>query len=365
MKDFLKQVIEGIGEKEAGELKKIFKEVTFQKDQPIVKEDEHGEEIYILKEGHALVTKKENVLAELKPGDIIGEMSLEGAVRSASVIAVEETVLYKSEMTDFYKLLSEHPKIALSLFRTISNRLRNIDDKVVEKALQEERLAVLGRLGSTIIHDLKSPLSAIKGYANLLEDIGGDDRIKKYAKSISNSVDFTLDIIEDILEFGRDTSTLDFRPVHIYQYFKEVVELFGERTDGKEIEIKILPCEDLYYELDPFKMKRVLLNLLKNAREAIEKNGNIELGAKKTKGGIKIFVRDNGVGMSPEVACRIFEPFFTHGKHGTGLGMTVVRKIIDNHKGEINIESVPGKGTTFNILLKKRPDKNKSQGGKE
>jgi signal transduction histidine kinase len=353
MKDFFKKVFKGIGRKEAEALEKISKEVTFQKDQPIVKEDEYGKEIYILKKGHALVTKKGKMLAELKPGDIIGEMSLEGNKRSATVVAVEKTILYKSEIKNFYKLLSEYPKITVSLFRTLSNRLRKIDDKVVEKALQEERLAILGKLGSTIIHDLKSPLSAIRGYANLLDGIEGNDKIKKYARSIGNSVDFTFDMIEDILEFGRDKSTLDFRPVDIYQYFKEVVELFGEKSDSKEIEIKILPCEGLYSEFDPFKMKRVFLNLMKNAREAIEKKGKIEIGAEKNKNGIKLFVRDNGAGMPPEVANRIFEPFFTHGKHGTGLGMTVVRKIIEDHKGEIKIESIPGKGTTFNILLQK------------
>jgi signal transduction histidine kinase len=352
MQDFLKKVFEGIGEEESKALEGIFKEVTFQKDQTIVKEDEHGEEIYILKEGHALVTKRGKVLAELKEGDIIGEMSLEGIVRSATVVSVEKTILARSNCKDFYKLISENPKIAICLFRTVSKRLRNIDDKVVEKALQEERLAILGRLGSTIIHDLKSPLSAIRGYANILEDIGEGDKIKKYARSISNSADFTFDMIEDILEFGRDKTTLDFRPVNIYQYFKEVVDLLGEKTAGKEIELKILPCENLYYELDPVKMKRVLLNLLKNAKEAIEKNGKIEIGAEKTENGIKIFVRDNGRGMPPEVVSRIFEPFFTHGKHGTGLGMTVVRKIIEDHKGEIQIESKLGAGTTFNILLK-------------
>jgi signal transduction histidine kinase len=360
MKDFLKKVFEGIEKEEVRALEKIFEEVTFQKDQPIIKEDEYGEEIYILKKGHALVTKKGKVLAELAPLDIIGEMSLEGNARSATVVAVEETTLYKSEIKNFYALLCKYPKIAISLFQTLSKRLRKIDNKVVEKALQEERLAVLGRLGSTIIHDLKSPLSAIKGYANLLEGLGYNDKVKKYAKAISNSVDFTLDMIEDILEFGRDTTTLDFRPIDIYQYLKEVIELFGERTAGKEIEIKILPCEGLYYELDPFKMKRVLLNLLKNAKEAIEKKGEIEIGAEKTKNGIKIFVSDNGVGMPPEVKSRIFEPFYTHGKNGTGLGMTVVRKIIEDHKGEIKIESTPGEGTTFNILLKNKPDKIKA-----
>jgi len=365
MKDFFEEVFEGIGKREIKELKKLFEDVTFQKDQIIVKEDEYGEEIYILKKGHALVTKRGNVLAELHPGDIIGEMSFHGAARSATVVPVEETILAKSDGKAFYKLLSEHPKIAICLLKTVSSRLRKIDDKVVEKALQEERLAILGKLGSTIIHDLKSPLSAIKGYANILEVAEENEKLKKYAKSISKSVDFTFGMIEDILEFGRDTTTLDMRMVNISQFFREVIELFGEGTDNKEIEIKILPCDGLYFELDPFKMKRVFLNLMKNAREAIEVKGKIEIGAEKTKSGIKLFVRDNGVGMPPEVACRIFEPFFTHGKRGTGLGMTVVRKIIDDLKGEIKIESAKGKGTTFNILLKKKPDTIKAQGGKE
>jgi len=353
MEKFFEGVFEGIGKKEINELEKIFEEVTFEKDQEIVKEGEYGEEIYILKKGHALVTKKGKVLAELTPGDIIGEMSLEGDTRSATVVAVEEVTLVKSDKKRFYNLISEQPKIAICLIRTFSGRLRRSDEQIVEKSLQEERLAILGRLGSTIIHDLKSPLSAVRGYANILEGIGDDEKVKKYAKSISKSVDFTFDMIEDILEFGRDKTTLDFRPVDIYEYFKEVIELFGERDDDKEIEIKILPCEGLYYELDPFKMKRVLLNLIKNAREAIDAKGKIEIGAEKIEKGIKLFVRDDGSGMPPEVASRIFEPFFTHGKRGTGLGMTVVRKIVDDHNGEIEIESEEGKGTTFKILFKK------------
>ena len=359
MRDLLKKAFKGIGDKEAAALEKIFEEITFQKDEVIVKEDEYGEELFIVKEGHALVKKKGETLAELKPGDIIGEMSIIEGSRSATVTAENKTVLYKSDIKDFYKLFAKYPNIAVSLFQTLSKRLRNINNKVVEKALHEERLATIGKLGATIIHDLKSPLSAIKGYANILEDISGDERIKKYAKSISTSADFTFEMIEDILEFGRDRSSLDFRPVDIYQYFGEVVELFGRVKDEKEIEIVILPCKNLFYELDPFKMKRVLLNLLKNASEAIKGKGKIELGAEKTENGIRIFVRDNGIGMSPEVTNRIFEPFFTHGKQGTGLGMTVVKKVIEEHSGEIKIESTPNKGTTFNILFKNKTNRNK------
>ncbi len=355
MKKFLKEVFKGIEEKEINELEKIFEEVTFQKDQPMVKEEEFGKEIYILRKGSALATKKGKVLAELHPGDIIGEMSLiEGAVRSATVTPNEKTVLVKSDSEKFYKLLCKKPKIAVCLLRTLSSRLRLIDEKVVEKALQEERLAVLGRLGSTIIHDLKSPLSAIKGYANILGEEGIDDRTLKYAKSINKATDFVFEMIEDILEFGRNKSTLELRPVNIFEFLKEVVELSGKGTDTKEIELNIKAPDDLYFELDPFKIKRVILNLLKNAREAIEKKGIIEIGAEKTKDGIKLYIRDTGVGMSNEIKSRIYEPFFTHGKRGTGLGMTVVKKIIDEHDAKIEIDSVKGKGTTFNILFKRK-----------
>jgi signal transduction histidine kinase len=354
MKNFLKEVFKGIEEKETGELEKIFEEVTFQKDQPIVKEEEYGKEIYILRKGSALVTKKGKVLAELHPGDIIGEMSIiEGAVRSATVTPTEKTTLIKSDSEKFYKLLCKKPKIAVCLLRTLSGRLRRIDEKVVEKALQEERLAVLGRLGSTIIHDLKSPLSAIKGYANILEEEERDDRAQKYAKSINKATDFIFDMIEDILEFGRGKSTMELRPVNISEFLKEIVELSGKGDDSKEIELRIKVPNDLYFELDPFKMKRVLLNLLKNAHEAIEKKGIIEIGAEKTKNGLKLYIKDTGIGMPAEVQSRIFEPFFTHGKKGTGLGMTVVRKIIDEHDAKIEIDSIKGKGTTFNILFKR------------
>jgi signal transduction histidine kinase len=355
MKKFLKEVFKGVEKEEISKLEKIFEEVTFQKDEPIVKEGEYGEEIYILRKGNALVTKKEKVLAELHPGDIIGEMSLiEGSVRSATVLPTEKTTLIKSKSEKFYKLLCEKPRIAVCLLRTLSNRLRRINEKVVEKALQEERLAVLGRLGSTIIHDLKSPLSAIKGYANILEEEENDIKYKKYAKSINNATDFAFEMIEDILEFGRGKSTLETHPVNIPEFLKEVVELSGKESTSKEIEYLIKTPPRLYFEFDPFKIKRVLLNLLKNAREAIEKKGKIEIGAEKTKDGIKLYVRDTGVGMSGEVISRIFEPFFTYGKKGTGLGMTVVKKIIDEHDAEIEIDTAKGKGTTFNIFFKKK-----------
>lgn len=355
MKKFLKEVFKGVTKEEINRLEKIFEEVIFQKDGPIVKEGEYGEEIYILRKGSALVTKKGKVLAELHPGDIIGEMSIiEGAVRSATVTPTKKTTLIKSDSEKFYKLLCKKPKIAVCLLRTLSNRLRRINESVVEKALQEERLAVLGRLGSTIIHDLKSPLSAIKGYANILEEEENDTKYKKYAKSINNATDFAFEMIEDILEFGRSKSTLDIRMVNILEFIREVVELSGKGNDTKEIQLRVKAPDDLYFKLDPFKIKRVLLNLLKNAREAIEKKGAIEIGAEKTKNGIKLYVRDTGIGMSGEVLGRIYEPFFTYGKKGTGLGMTVVRKIVDEHEGKIEIDSIKGKGTTFNILFKRK-----------
>ncbi|MEO0293246.1 MAG: ATP-binding protein [candidate division WOR-3 bacterium] len=351
MVDFLTEIFKGLGKEETQKVKELFEEVTFEEDSPIIKEGEFGGEVYILKEGRALVTKKGKFLAELHPGDIFGEMSLlEEKVHSATVFSREKVTLLRANKDSFYKLLTINPKISIYLLKMLSSRLRSIDEDIVEKALQEERLAVLGKLGSTIIHDIKSPLAAIKAYAELLKE-KEDDRVRRYAESINKAANFALEMIEDILEFGRDKSSLDVRKVNIYDFLKEVVELFGEDYDGKEIEFKIEVPSYLSFEFDPFKLKRVFINLLKNAKEAIKNKGTVEIGAKEIGDGVELYVKDTGVGMPPNIKDRIFEPFFTYGKRGIGLGMSVVKKIVDEHNGKIEVESIEGKGTTFKIFL--------------
>lgn len=352
MEEFFKELFKGTNEEEIEEIKSLFKQVSFPKGSTILKEGEWGEEVYILKEGTVEVTKKTKLLAELKSGDIIGEMSLlEKKPRSATVIASKDAILLEISQDGFLNLLKTKPMLAITLLKTFSTRLRALDEKIVDRELQEERLSILGKLSSTIIHDLKSPLSAIKGYTSMLKDELENPTLKSYIKTMESSVNFIFDLIEDVLEFGREVSTMNIQKVKVSRFFKDITELFKGSIDKKRIKLLVNAPPDLYVDLDPFKMKRVFLNLLKNSGEAIKDEGEIELGAVEVEGGIKFYVRDNGKGMPENVIGRIFDPFFTFGKSGSGLGMTVVKKVVEDHKGKIEVESKEGKGTTFSIFI--------------
>lgn len=352
MEGILKDLFKELGSSEIKEIRKLFNQVNLPKGTPIVKEEESGEEVYVLKKGRAAVIKKGKLIAELSPGDIIGEMKLlESKPRTATVVALEDVLAYKMKGETFYDLLNSRTSFAIGLLKTLSSRLRELDEKIVNKEIQEERLVTLGKLGSTIIHDLKSPLSAIKGYASILAEEVEDKRLNDYAVSIVKAVKFIFDMIEDILEFGRDESSLNIREVKISRFFEEIIDLFGGGIEGENIEIELDYDEKLYGKFDPFKMKRVILNLLKNGSEAIKDEGKIKLKAEKKDNVLEFYVIDDGKGIPESIVDRIFDPFFTYKKSGSGLGMTVVKKVVDEHKGDIDIKSKEGEGTTFKISL--------------
>ncbi len=352
MEDVFKELFQGLSEEEFKEIRPLFKQVFYPKGTPLIKEGEWGDEVYILKKGSVVVIKKGQVLAELKSGAIIGEMSpLERKPRSATVLATENTELFETSKDSFFNLLKTKPMLAVGLLKTLSGRIRNMDVNIVDRELQEERLATLGKLGATIVHDLKSPLSAIKGYTSLIKEDLKDPKLKVYVKSIENSLNFIFSFIEDILEFGRDKRSLHIQKINIPWFFKDIVELFKGSIDIDKIKLLVNVPPDLYGYFDPSKMKRVFLNLLKNGSEAIQGKGKIELVAKKTKGGIKFIISDSGKGIPENIIDRIFDPFFTYGKSGSGLGLTVVKKVVEDHDGNVEVESKEGKGTTYNIFI--------------
>jgi len=335
----------------------IFETVSFPRGSIILKEGEWGEEVYILKEGHARVTKKGKFIAELGAGSVIGEMSpIDEMPRSATVILTEDSKLYRITKEQFLKLLEEHPKVAISILRTLSRRLRQIDDMIVEKTLQEERMSTLGKLSSTIIHDIKSPLGAIKGYTELLKKGIKDPEMSTYMETMEEAIDYILNMIEEVLEFGRDRSSMKIQKVNLSEFISDLVVFFQKGIKNKEIDISIDVPENMYIEIDPVKMRRVFFNLLKNSVDAIPERGEINISVNTEGDGVVISLSDTGVGIPSSIIDRIFDPFFSFGKAGTGLGMTVVKKIIDDHDGWIEVDSQQGKGTTFKIYLPGRKD---------
>jgi K+-sensing histidine kinase KdpD len=223
---------------------------------------------------------------------------------------------------------------------------------LARQMVQDERLSAVGRMASTIIHDIKNPMSTIRLYAQILKTKSGNEEASMMADQIMMQIDRFVSMAQQILDFSKGVSDLQLQEIEIGEILGETIT-FLERDFAKrriEIEKSIEYTGKFILDLD--KMTRVFYNIAGNAADAMPTGGVLQVRTYKDSDVLNIEFVDNGIGMTDIVKAKIFEPFFTSGKkHGTGLGMAIVKKIIDDHKGKIEIDSEPGKGTTMRIKL--------------
>jgi len=241
--------------------------------------------------------------------------------------------------------------------------------KLEEEIARVRTLAALGEMAATVAHEVKNPLGGISGFADLLyRDIEEGDPRKNYVKKVIEGVDILNRIVMNLLDYTRSIK-LDVRPTDFVKFLDEVVGFFEMDILREKKNIKIerlypgMRCNCL---LDSEKFKQVVLNLLYNASQALPDGGLIQLSAgleskemenkipDSTVGQmVSLKIKDNGIGMSEEVKNKLFTPFFTTKEKGTGLGLSTVKKIVQAHKGEIEVDSKLGKGTTVTIFIPK------------
>ena len=241
--------------------------------------------------------------------------------------------------------------------------------KLEEEIARVRTLAALGEMAATVAHEVKNPLGGISGFADLLyRDIEEGDPRKNYVKKVIEGVDILNRIVMNLLDYTRSIK-LDVRPTDFVKFLDEVVGFFEMDILREKKNIKIerlypgMRCNCL---LDSEKFKQVVLNLLYNASQALPDGGLIQLSAgleskemenkipDSTVGQmVSLKIKDNGIGMSEEVKNKLFTPFFTTKEKGTGLGLSTVKKIVQAHKGDIEVDSKLGKGTTVTIFIPK------------
>jgi PAS domain S-box-containing protein len=245
----------------------------------------------------------------------------------------------------------EGPAILLML-RDIGERKR-----LQEQLRRTERVAELGTLASGMAHEIGTPMNVILGRAEYLMDRVADEPIKKGLQTIITQVERITKVMNQLLAFARRQQP-DRRPLALSEIVENSLEMFQERLAKSRIRVEFQldpACPMVLADAD--QMSQVLINLTMNALHAMPDGGRLRIGLDPEKEMVRLTVADTGHGMPPEVAKKIFEPFFTtkeFGK-GTGLGLTVVKGIIEEHQGSITVDSQPGKGTTFTILLPKHP----------
>jgi signal transduction histidine kinase len=228
---------------------------------------------------------------------------------------------------------------------------------------RESRLAAIGQMTSSVVHDLRNPLTLVKGYADLAHALavrGGDAAtIARELETVRSESDRLRRMIEEILDFARGGAPrLAVETVAIGRFLDGVLQPLAAdlRERGIEVGIDLRLDDSLQVALDRDRIQRVLENLLTNAREALANWGlakRVAVGARVEEGRLAIRVADSGAGLPEEAVEHLFEPFATNGKkQGTGLGLVTVRNLVKAHGGEIRVEAkAPEGGAAFTVLL--------------
>lgn len=217
--------------------------------------------------------------------------------------------------------------------------------------LHQEKMATFGLLAAGIAHEVGNPLTSVSNLVQILQQRGGDEYTQSKLDLISGQLQRIRGTLRELTQFSRPASTERGRfalagildeAVGIAKYYK--------RTRGR-IVVAPLPAD-----LPPLngvrdQLVQVFLNLILNAIDATQSHGRIEVDTTRTPEGVEISVRDDGDGISPEHAVRLFQPYFTTKKHGTGLGLFVTRQLVEDHGGTVAFASQAGQGTVFRVFL--------------
>ncbi|KAB7671297.1 PAS domain S-box protein [Bacillus sp. B1-b2] len=226
------------------------------------------------------------------------------------------------------------------------------EKKRTEEVLhRQDKLAAVGQLAAGVAHEIRNPLTSIKGYTEFLSLDEQDSTKNEYFTIILDEIDRVNAIVEEFMLLSKP-SELHLEKKSILPIIEQVSTILDYQLRKSKIALDIIHEEELYMvECDGNKLKQVFLNFMKNAIEAMPQGGNLSVHIKKVQEEIHILFKDSGIGMSKEQVKRIGEPFYTTKNNGNGLGLMVSFKIIENLHGKVYIDSEEGKGTSFHITL--------------
>ena len=213
--------------------------------------------------------------------------------------------------------------------------------RLFERMVQSEQLSVIGRMASSIIHDVKKPMQVIRGFAELLGNPDVDtEKRRTFPNLILEDVDRFLGMTQELLDYSRGTMSMGLKEVDLGDWLDNVQRFLVEQLADSRVEL----VTELAYRgpvlMDPERMRRVLINIAGNASDAMPDGGTLTIATRRVAEYWELEVQDTGTGIPVELRARIFEPFVTSGKeHGTGLGLSIAREIVEGHGGTIQVQS--------------------------
>lgn len=227
-----------------------------------------------------------------------------------------------------------------------------------EEEEKNSRLASIGQMLSGVLHDIKNPMAIISGYVQIMAKAEDGEARRQYAGSVLKQMDHLNEMTRELLMFARGDRNILLRKVFLHKFMEDLGEMLTAELSSRQVRLEL----ELGYRneawLDQVKLKRAILNLARNAAEAMGERGGvfrIETRKEVSADGEELLVlalSDDGPGVPIEIRDRLFDSFVTQGKeHGTGLGLAIVKKVVEDHGGRITFETGTGEGTTFWIRL--------------
>jgi PAS domain S-box-containing protein len=234
----------------------------------------------------------------------------------------------------------------LSIHNDITERKRT--EEILHR---QDKLAAVGQLAAGVAHEIRNPLTSMKGYAEFLQLDETNPERQEYLDIILDEIDRVNGIVEEFMVLAKP-KTANLEEKNIVPLINDVLTLLDFESRKKHVRLHFESSEDIIQvECDEDRLKQVFLNLVKNGIEAMPNGGDLSVKTNVQHDTVQISIQDTGVGISEEKLKKLGEPFFTTKEEGNGLGLMVSFKIIESHNGNVYIESEVNKGTTFNIVL--------------
>ena len=331
-------------------------------------------------EGEAEVTKIINnnevrLLKTLGPGDFFGEMALiHNAPRAATVAAKTALTTLELDKNAFDRVLHNSSSVAMAMVSEISNRLRTNDQLAVDdlrmraselaeayQKLAEQELARREFL-TNIAHELRTPLMVASGYLQMLQrGIVSGEQLATGIDLVARNVQRITTLVNDILFLQEmDLVLPEFQAVSMNEVAQSVMEKYSSVAEKLSVDLRLKSNPSLTpVSGDSKSLERALMALVDNAIKFSPTGGGVEIRLSEKDDSILVAVEDHGIGIAKENMPRIFDRFYHLEKHeddlfgGVGLGLAIIRQVIEQHQGHLDVSSEPGKGSVFTLNLKK------------
>lgn len=353
---------------------------TFVPGNVVFKEGSPADKFYIIVEGSVEVWKdfgstRQCQLGSHGRGHVFGEMALiDEMPRSATLVAAQAVSALVIKRDDFLHLVKNNGNLALSIILSISQIVRDSNEAYVktlsdrnarlefayaelkaahDEKLRNERLSTIGKFSSVILHDIRNPLAVIKVIADLLLMHNGNyEQVEQDVARLRREVARMERLAQEFLDYSRGEVRIELTVSNVDRMLSRLRDSCEDAVRKSGIDFILDYESNVPFIVDEERFLRVLVNLVENSRKAMNPGGKLSVHAAMKQDCMVFTIRDTGVGMSAEVVKRVYEPFYSEsGGGGTGLGMLIVKNIVEAHEGSISIDSTLGVGTTVTVKI--------------